>query len=79
MSIPYEWHLDSKIATATKGLAHDYEVHEINRRLDSMEHSLRESRAEVTELRAQLSTAQDALIQLQNELMERLSENGSHE
>lgn len=72
MTYPQEWALQEKISAAVRDCAKNYEVHEVSRRVDSLEHSLREARAEASglrdelqELRASLATAQDAIISLQ--------------
>lgn len=73
--------LDSRLADIERkanNAAPHHEIYEINRNVDSLERSVREARAEIDGLRAQLEAAQNALIQLQ-ELVAQAMQQGQHE
>ena len=72
MNYPTEWWIQDRINSSVKGFAHAYEVHALSSSVDSLERSLRQTRAEISELRAALHTAQDAIIQLQQDLCHRM-------
>lgn len=59
------WWIQQKIQEAVSGLPQSHEVNALHSDVDRLERSLREARAETDELRSQLSTLQDSVIQLQ--------------
>ena len=70
----YPWFVEDKINAAIRGLAASHEVYEVRRDVGSVEHSLREACAEITSLRAELlelrhqvSTIQDWIDYQQQE------------
>lgn len=62
----------NEIERKANDAAPHYELYALARRVDSLEHSMRETRAEIDGLRSQLETAQNALIRLQECEIDRL-------
>jgi predicted nucleic acid-binding Zn-ribbon protein len=66
-----EWRIEA-IERSIQGKADAHEIHSLRSHVDNLEYSLRESRSETSELRSQLYSLQEAVEQLQRDLLERL-------
>ena len=62
---PFDWAIQDIQRKADEALRRCDEIHTLRSNVDSLERANRELSSEVNGLRAQLQTAQDAIIQLQ--------------
>ena len=74
MHILEEWRIRDIEQKAERAISRLYEIDALHGDVCRLEHSLRETRAEVDGLRAQLSTIQDSLIPMLQQEIERLSQ-----
>ena len=68
-----EWRINDVERKAEQAVSRLHELDALYRTVDSLEHSLREACAKIDGLCNELSTAQSALIQIQEVIAERLS------
>lgn len=60
----FNWKIDAIERKAEQAVSRLYEIDSLRSDVGRLEHSLRETRSDVDVLRAQLSSAQDSIIQL---------------
>jgi hypothetical protein len=76
MSYPERWAIQDMIDRSTNQKAEKHEVHSLDSRVDSLEHSLRGARADIDGVRGQLEAAQNLLISM-TDLLQRIEERES--